>query len=49
MLQTSDGVVIRVYVQPKARREQLVGMYGDRLKTCLIRARSCELIGARCP
>ncbi|RLS28546.1 MAG: YggU family protein [Planctomycetota bacterium] len=32
LLQTPDGVVIRVYVQPKARREQIVGMHGDRLK-----------------
>ncbi len=32
LLQTSDGVVVRVYVQPKARREQLIGMHADRLK-----------------
>jgi uncharacterized protein len=30
--QTSDGVIVRVYVQPKARREQLIGMHADRLK-----------------
>jgi len=29
---TTDGVVIRVHVQPKARREQLIGMHGDRIK-----------------
>ncbi len=30
--QTSDGVIVRVYVQPKAHREQLIGMHADRLK-----------------
>jgi uncharacterized protein (TIGR00251 family) len=30
--QTPDGVIVRVYVQPKARREQLIGMHADRLK-----------------
>jgi len=30
--QTPDGVVVRVYVQPKARRAQLIGMHADRLK-----------------
>jgi uncharacterized protein (TIGR00251 family) len=30
--QTADGVVIRVHVQPKARREQIVGMHGGRIK-----------------
>jgi uncharacterized protein (TIGR00251 family) len=29
---TSTGVLIRVFVQPKARREQVVGLHGDRLK-----------------
>lgn len=30
--QTPDGVVIRVHVQPKARREQIIGMHGGRIK-----------------
>ncbi len=32
LVQTSDGVVVRVHVQPKGRREQLIGMHADRLK-----------------
>ena len=33
--QTSDGVILRVYVQPKARKEQIVGLHGDRLKVAV--------------
>jgi uncharacterized protein (TIGR00251 family) len=29
---TADGVVIRVHVQPKARREQIIGMHGGRIR-----------------
>ena len=29
---SADGVVVRVHVQPKARREQIIGMHGDRIK-----------------
>lgn len=29
---TSTGILVRVFVQPKARREQVVGLHGDRLK-----------------
>ena len=32
VVQTADGVVIRVHVQPKARREQIIGMHGGRIK-----------------
>jgi uncharacterized protein (TIGR00251 family) len=32
ILETSTGILIRVFVQPKARREQVVGLHGDRLK-----------------
>lgn len=32
VLQTAEGVVIRVHVQPKSRREQIIGMHGDRIK-----------------
>ena len=32
VLQTADGAVIRVHVQPKSRREQILGMHGDRIK-----------------
>ena len=30
--QMPEGVVVSVYVQPKSRREQIVGMQADRLK-----------------
>ena len=32
VVQMTEGVLIRVHVQPKARREQLIGMHGDRIK-----------------
>ena len=32
VVQTASGVVIRVHVQPKSRREQILGMHGDRIK-----------------
>ena len=32
VVQTADGVVIRVHVQPKSRREQIIGMHGGRIK-----------------
>ena len=32
LVQTVDGVIVRVYVQPQARRAQLIGMHADRLK-----------------
>ncbi len=32
VVQSADGVVIRVHVQPKARREQIIGMHGGRIK-----------------
>ncbi len=32
VVQTAGGVVIRVHVQPKSRREQILGMHGDRIK-----------------
>jgi uncharacterized protein len=32
VMQTASGVVIRVHVQPKSRREQILGMHGDRIK-----------------
>jgi uncharacterized protein (TIGR00251 family) len=35
LLQTPEGVVVRVYVQPKARRAQIVGMHADRLKVAV--------------
>ncbi len=33
--QQRDGVLLRVYVQPKARKEQIVGLHGDRLKVAV--------------
>jgi uncharacterized protein (TIGR00251 family) len=32
VVQTADGAVIRVHVQPKARHEQILGMHGGRIK-----------------
>ena len=32
VVQSTDGVLIRVHVQPKARREQIIGMHGGRIK-----------------
>jgi len=32
VVQTTDGVLIRVHVQPRARREQIIGMHGGRIK-----------------
>jgi len=29
---SSSGVILRVYVQPKARRAQIIGLHADRLK-----------------
>lgn len=29
---SADGVVVRVHVQPKAHREQIIGIHGDRIK-----------------
>lgn len=36
VVQTAEGVVIRVHVQPKARREQFIGMHGGRIKLTVI-------------
>lgn len=33
--QSSDGVILKVYVQPKARKDQIVGLHGDRLKVAV--------------
>ncbi len=30
-----DGVLLRIHVQPKARRQQVVGLYNERLKVCV--------------
>ncbi|MBG6245797.1 YggU family protein [Candidatus Symbiopectobacterium sp. 'North America'] len=30
-----DGLVIRLYIQPKASRDQIVGLYGDELKIAI--------------
>lgn len=32
VVQNADGVVVRVHVQPKARREQIIGLHADRIK-----------------
>ncbi|MFN9719222.1 MAG: DUF167 domain-containing protein [Planctomycetota bacterium] len=34
--QQRDGVLLRVYVQPKARNERIVGLHGDRLKVAVM-------------
>lgn len=30
-----DGLVIRLYIQPKASRDQIVGLHGDELKVAI--------------
>ncbi len=35
LVPSKDGVVVRVYVQPKAHREKLMGMHSDRLKVAV--------------
>ncbi|MCA9038399.1 MAG: YggU family protein [Planctomycetaceae bacterium] len=32
LTETADGILLRVFVQPKARRRHIVGMHQDRLK-----------------
>ncbi|SMG59235.1 DUF167 family protein YggU [Cedecea sp. NFIX57] len=33
--QQPDGLVLRLYIQPKASRDSLVGMHGDELKVAI--------------
>lgn len=33
--QLPDGLVIRLYIQPKASRDQIVGLHGDELKVAI--------------
>ncbi|WP_435952186.1 DUF167 family protein YggU [Dryocola sp. BD626] len=33
--QTSDGLVLRLYIQPKASRDSIVGLHGDELKVAI--------------
>lgn len=33
--QLPDGLVIRLYIQPKASRDQIVGAHGDELKVAI--------------
>lgn len=33
--QADDGLVIRLYIQPKASRDQIVGLHGDELKIAI--------------
>lgn len=30
-----DGLLLRLYIQPKSSRDQLVGLYGDELKVAI--------------
>ncbi len=33
--ETADGLVLRLYIQPKASRDALVGVHGDELKVAI--------------
>lgn len=33
--QTPDGLVLRLYIQPKASRDCLIGLHGDELKVAI--------------
>jgi uncharacterized protein (TIGR00251 family) len=33
--QTTDGLVLRLYIQPKASRDSIVGLHGDELKVAI--------------
>ncbi|AFJ45691.1 DUF167 family protein YggU [Shimwellia blattae] len=33
--QTENGLVLRLYIQPKASRDAIVGLYGDELKVAI--------------
>jgi len=33
--QTPDGLLLRLYIQPKAHRDHIVGLHGDELKVAI--------------
>lgn len=33
--QTADGLVLRLYIQPKASRDSIIGLHGDELKIAI--------------
>ena len=33
--QTADGLVLRLYIQPKASRDSIVGLHGDEVKVAI--------------
>lgn len=33
--QTEDGLVLRLYIQPKASRDSIIGLHGDELKVAI--------------
>lgn len=33
--QTTDGLVLRLYIQPKASRDSIIGLHGDELKVAI--------------
>lgn len=33
--QTSDGLVLRLYIQPKASRDSIIGLHGNELKVAI--------------
>lgn len=35
VIQQLDGLVIRLYIQPKASRDQIIGVHGDELKVAI--------------
>ena len=35
VIQAADGLVLRLYIQPKASRDAIVGIHGDELKVAI--------------
>jgi len=33
--QTADGLVLRLYIQPKASRDSIIGLHGDEIKVAI--------------
>ncbi len=35
VLSTENGLILKLYIQPKASRDQIVGLHGDELKVAI--------------
>lgn len=35
IVRQADGLVLRLYIQPKASRDQIIGLHGDELKVAI--------------